>query len=792
MKTLKRFILVSLLLIAGKAAFACGPWYYSAADNRIYRILPPLWQPSSSMTDDFETKNIMAWSRQTGCRDTAAIRRALYTEWNKFADWEALLYETTVTFSAAKYNPMVDNGFCHHLVQTSDTDAVKLLCWSKTYSNIRNAQRSPWYYNSRLESDESRQLRDLYDKVRQYTPAKKYADRYTFLTIKCGWALGEDSATVALWKSSKLSKKGNLFYNEAGDYAARCLTRMGRQKEADEIYGNNGNFYELIPYNASTPTRLRIMLQKKPQTPPLAELQEFLYAIEVERASSYRWEDEQYMKEADSLVIIARMAIANNKVRHKASWRFAAACALDYLGKPKEALAMLRGAENGDGDAFLRKSVRALTFYLRSRTDVIDDDFENYAIREVKWLDGEMIKEWKSMPDNLKKDLSYVVDWSWTNKLNDLYSYAALRRIMLEDSVGLAWRMAEVGRGVRALQMANVADNHLTLLKDFSIIKKLRNSSDGVYIVYYWGNDNNYHETWIATPDDTASLDGKEFGVWKHSANSHDYSNGLFCLADRMDAKTLEAYRQRQLHPKDENDEWFNARGYTNGDYWQDIIGTHYLRECNYKSAAAHLKYISPSYQHLMNIRCSIDPFWIDRSGLSHDSTHYKLHFAQRMDSLQKAMLRNPDADSRGLAMLEYSIGLENSFNMCWWLTSYGKGWNGSNLTDIEETEYAKKADTAVKTLRKKALNTLRSKDAHARYYLRLGKYGTVRKRYADTPTGMELALVCDEGKLYRTNNPWKIATKPSLFILNPDSVTPWAGYQNCYGIYIFSKQTSI
>jgi hypothetical protein len=185
-------------------------------------------------------------------------------------------------------------------------------------------------------------------------------------------------------------------------------------------------------------------------------------------------------------------------------------------------------------------------------------------------------------------------------------------------------------------------------------------------------------------------------------------------------------------------------------DYWQDIVGTHYLRERNYRAAALHFKYISPSYQRLMNVDCYLDPFGIDRTTTSHDSTHYKYHFAHSMDSLGRIMLHETDPDRRGLAMLEYSIGLENSFGMCWWLTSYQKGWTGPDLTDIEETKYAEKATAVVEQLRKKALKSLRSEDAFARYYLRLGQYGTVRKRYANTSTGQHLALVCDNWGQYR------------------------------------------
>lgn len=768
MKTLKSFILVSLFLSVSGVSFACGPWYYSAADNRIYRFLPPDWQATVSFVEDFETKNIKAWSKETNCNDTAAIRRALYTDWNNFVNWDELLWEMTHS-SAAPYNPMTENTFCRHLVATMDTDAVRLLCWSKTYSNIRNGQRSPWYYNSHIDSDEKKQLREMYNKLTPYRPAKKYADRFKFLTIKCAWALGEDSTVITLWEQSKLRQKKNLFYYEASDYVARSLTRMGRQKEADAIYYENGNYAELIPLGASTPTKLRTLLNIRPNSPQIAPiLQDYLTVLDVEQACTYRWDDEDDFYKTDSVVRIARMAINNPNVRQKAMWKYTAACILDYKGRQKEALEILKGAENGDGNAFLQKAVRTLTFYLRARTDTINDNFERYAINEIKWLDNEMLREWNRMPDTTRYSISHVLNCRWISELNDLYSYAVLRRIVLQDSVGLAWRMVEAGRGVRALQMANVADNHLVKISNNPFINKVREQGGGVYDVWYKGNDSSYHNMWITSLQDTTSIEGEDIHFWNYPVNSHDYSNGLFCVSDIIDAHTLEVYRQRQLHPQDEDDRWFNARSYTNGDYWQDIIGTHYMRERNYHAAVAHLRHISPSYQRRMNISYSIDPFSIDRSLKSSDSTLYKLHFAQRMDSLQHVMLHDHNDDCRSLAMLEYTIGLENSFGMCWWLTSYDKGWNGANLTDIDETRYAFKANAVVKQLREKALRTLRTDEARARYHLRLGQYFIVRKCYADTETGKYIALVCDEKKLYhKAGINWAIKSKKYRYILD-------------------------
>lgn len=204
-----------------------------------------------------------------------------------------------------------------------------------------------------------KQLRALYEHLLSYKPSRKYADRYTFLTIKCAWALGEDSATVALWNSSPLRHKDNLFHYEAGDYVARCLTRVGRQHEADALYHECDDVEQKIPWDASLPTRLSIKLSVNPNDYGIAVLlQDYLDQIDREQAATYHWYGEEDCFLVDSVVAVARMALDDPRVHHKAMWRYAAACALDYAGRSQEALGMLKGAEGGDGDAQMRKTVR--------------------------------------------------------------------------------------------------------------------------------------------------------------------------------------------------------------------------------------------------------------------------------------------------------------------------------------------------------------------------------------------------------------------------------------------------
>ena len=720
MKTLKHFILVSLLVCISNAALACGPFYYSAADNRIYRIVPPLWVESTTVSEDFATQNVKLWSKQTGCGDTDAIREAIYE--GSLAEWETFYQqEGNDTKGLGKLS---ENAFIKHLAKRKDTSAKKVLYLSKLYESIRNAQRSPWYYNSRIDSDENQDLKRLCECLEQSMPFEgKYADRYNFLAIKSLWALGEYATAIALWEDARKSMGNSIFYKEAEDYVARSYTRLEKFDEAEAIYRRHGNYVELIPADATFSDKLRIIVDVSPNSTHIVSmLQQYLSELDIDKASTYRYDQ----IDTKSVLKVAKEALANPQVRNKAMWRYAMACMLEYDNKYSDALKILQGAEKGDGNDFLRKSVRILTFHLRARVDSIDDKFEQYAIKEVKWLDKELQSEWERLPKDIQHDICRVYYWEDISNLNKLYAYSSLRRIVLEDSIGLAWRMADAGYGVRALQMANVADNRV-----FDI-------------------SNNLGIDTLRTIDKVRTPSGWEEGRYLPNRNTIDYCNGMFVLADRMDARTIEEYRQRQILPKDGDDKWFNTRGYTNGDYWQDIVGTHYLREQNYQAAIAHLKQVSPQYQRQMNIQFSVDPFSIDRTKKSQDSTQYKLHFAQKMDSLQSDMQNKQDADMRGLAMLEYSIGLENSFGMCWWLTSYQKGWTGPALIDIAKTDYGKNAHVIADRLRKRALESLRTDDARARYHLRLGHYSKVKSQYAHTYTGTQLALACDERSHYK------------------------------------------
>lgn len=750
MKILKPSILVSLLFAAAQS-FACGPYYSAPEDMNIYRLLPygkelRYYDP---YFDNFRVKNILLWSRQTGFKDTAQIRADIYNA------WPPCQYES--------HGGWAGNSFLQHLVKSRDEEALRLLYWSKLYESIRDAQRSPWYYCKGLSGEEHMELSALADSAMAHTNGK-YRDRYIFLAIKSLWASRRFDECIEFYGKHKRHLQNTIFHAPADDYYARCLCEVGRDDEAVKIYLRRGDVTSLSwVTGGSLPRMLEMVGKASPNSPMLAmELQRVLHTLE----NNYYYFDQHLANasdyyDADSLLPVVLRFADNPRQPNRAIWQYTAACLLDYMGKPAKGLKYLRNAKSTD--PFLSQSIRVLRFYLRSKTEPMGNKLEHYAIREVQWMDSILCREWEQLTSKERALLLKNME-PWCNySVRCCYMYDAMRRILLPDSVGLCSRLAAAGRTTRALQMANLADNRIYILARNTLSCKGKQLEN-----YEWWWSVNGHKgastyIWINDKKDTSCYA-------LESSSMNNYRNAMFLLADGMTARQLERYRQRQLRPLDTIDRWLNERGYTASDYWQDIIGTHYIRERNYTSAVAHLKHVSSGYQRQMNVSCTFDPFAVDRSKTSKDKTHYKLHFAERMRNLEWRM-NHGDADSRGLAMLEYSIGLRNSFDRCWELTTYGV--NGSEGYRFYSTQgfkadhtygtpdpqgfmaehlavYAPQAFVDADSLQSRAFRTLQSDESRAKYEARLCNFATIMKHYANTKTGKYLALVCDERGLYQ------------------------------------------
>lgn len=727
---LKSFIVASLWLLGGHV-WACGPGpFIYPGDNDLYRILP-YFAELSEPQDGREEVNCRAWMRSVGGHVAEADVKAAVYDFS-LRDWLRVWQGDDC-----------DNAFCRRLLARKDKEALRLLLWSKYYEQWSQQMRSPWYYGCGLAEAEGIDIDTVAAIASTYKG--RYADRYLLLAMKCLYRSGRNEECEALWQRRKGVLDGSHLRDQAEGYLAACLNRMGRKAEALDIYGRLGDAASLALLNDDKVTVFEQMLQHHPNSPffPMA-LQRVLFVVE-----NYAVDNNYTNYDLDSLQrrrLLALCLEAGNasRVKNHALWLYTAACLYDHFGEPRQSLALVENLKSGDD--FLNASIRVLRMHLHVQIDDVDNAFEQRMVKEVQWLDSRMQQEWLALDTSERSRLSHINGWGYNwDVFRTLYANDALRRIVLEKG-GLYDRLRGAGRTTRALQLANMADNRFLQITDNTEVSRYRS-----------GND----------------------------FNQHDFSNTMFVLADRLKADKLVAYWQRVQTPKDATDRWLNERGYTDADYWQDIIGTHLLRESRYGEAREWMARVNFFYFSRLNTASGMDyePFAYDECVmLPIRQIGFKLVFAHQMYQMEQ-VVQNKDADpnDRADALLNLSIGLRNAFSYrCWPLVSYGytdyeweepepgswrAEWEAENPVDYDRpddgwyisygavcaavTPYARKTVKQAAELRKKAFATYTDSERKAQALRRVYEYTYLMKHYADTPTGQDIAQHCDEWKDY-------------------------------------------
>lgn len=221
-------------------------------------------------------------------------------------------------------------------------------------------------------------------------------------------------------------------------------------------------------------------------------------------------------------------------------------------------------------------------------------------------------------------------------------------------------------------------------------------------------------------------------------------------------------------------------------DFYIELIGTLALREENYEQAVRYLSRVTIGYQTSMNLFTdgwlNKDPFiaypsrwnkavnfgweWPVTDCKTNSRIDYKLNFANRMMKLKKDMQSAPTADQRGIARLWYAIGRRNSFEECWSLTQYWRGYVDNFepgmlydersdchlydfLFDYHFTIGHEKTEFIYDKEKEAALAMLQSDEAKAEAQYILGNLKTIIKLYPKTRTAQNVKTSCDNWRTW-------------------------------------------
>ena len=182
-----------------------------------------------------------------------------------------------------------------------------------------------------------------------------------------------------------------------------------------------------------------------------------------------------------------------------------------------------------------------------------------------------------------------------------------------------------------------------------------------------------------------------------------------------------------------------------------DIVGTQLVREMRYGEAAKYLVKVSDEYnQSHLNVYMEYNPFSVKLDDMKTKSnTRYE--FARKMNELEQKINTSTDPNEKAQLMFHFATGLRNSFDECWPLTHYYKGYMywGSvcKKRDWERDKYTTAAIKRSKQMVAEACKIATDKEVLANIHYELCNFKTVAKQFPNTEKGKLVRGKCD--KLY-------------------------------------------
>ena len=718
MKSLKYTLAISLLAALWPAvpALGCwGPWYLPKG-YYMYRVVDNA-EEDGAVFSQFNLNaesNCREWQHRTSQSiPLTDIYQAVYK----------MSLEEFEAFHNESWGYGGNNAFLKWLSH-GRWDEMNFLLFAKITEDVRGRQNSRWYYPS-MRTGAKMSLEEIVDQALNYRGPLR--DRYLLQAVRAMFSLRRYTDCIALWdKEASLLPKECIIRQLILLYIAGAEYRMKNYDKAVSYFYEAGDFVSMIACSdvnppASTVEAIERIYQQEPNCSHFPEmLQRLVHTAEPD--GEFYWEelDKDLVKDEHRQLIRLAVRIAQEgKAHNTAMWYYTAAFIEDLDGHPVEASKLLAKAEQSHGTEFIKESVKVMRIYLDAKLMPYNQGYENLLFKQLQWLDQKIadnitpkVRERTSEYYDLACNISY---YYW----NDM-----MRRIILAE---VCPRMIVSGKTIRALQLANMADNRLLGLVDCKTYHKKTHVKGRV--------------EWVET---TSSM--SEFRRDKNR-RSPDYSNYFFEMIDSVGIDKVIAYRNRIERPVDTFDRFLNGRGYVDMEYINDIVGTQCLRTMRYGDAVTYLGHIGRSFEGHLNTEIYWDPFSYERRDIK-DKSDFKYRFAREMCMLEQEMNKTTDPDRKAEAMIRYATGMRNSFDRCWPLTQYYRGTSYfgqvQEKRDWENEPEAIRAKKRSTELFKTACALFTNRELAAETLYEFNQYRTVAEKYPETEIGQYVCGHCD------------------------------------------------
>ena len=710
----RAFTVISILLgISCLKMMACGPWYYDPSEYYMFRISDNyLTGPSYRHEYNYGAEeNCLLWQQQTS-KDIplSHIYTVVYGK-NATSEWiENLLYHKRSRWILNVNEE--ENRFCKWLWK--DEEATEFLLLAKQCEETRDRMASPWYYPSKKDPDKM-SLSQIVERADEYD-GKRFTDRYLLQIERALFSLHEYDECINRWNEISQKIPDNIIRRLTLRYVAGAYYNIGDVKTAIKLFGEAGDVESVLCCAETTGDGyLNAMYEYTPSSRNLRDaVERIVLSAEQELWDGYSSELEDGTKEMLEQVRSLAIRIASEgKVDDPDLWYYTAAFINHLLGRNSDATWLLAKAESSKGSEFIKESVRVLKIYLNA-LGPYNSSYESQMLAGVKWLENTIIEH---LDEGRSATISYGMYYTGINQ-SYFYWNDMLRKIVHS---GIVPRLLKSNKDALAIAYSNMADN---------LIYNLVGEVDA---------------SWSSSQRMTVQ-EYREEGAF----NSLDYSNMTFGLLDSIRVESIIRYVDNLKRPESDTYRYLNSKGYTNEDYFSDIVGTRLIREMRYSEAEEWLAKVSPSFQSQLNTfregYLSFDPFSHDLRRMK-ERADLKYSFAREMASLEKAIANTQNPDRKALLMTRFATGVKNSVGNCWALSFYGlssgdydEEYNKNSLFLRAQRKGFDRAEKLYAT----ALSICRDKETAAQINLSLGNAKTVVKKYKTTQAAEYVRGHCD------------------------------------------------
>lgn len=697
---------VIIMLIASISANACWEPYYSPSEYLMYAPI------LNSVETDKDEQNCVLWQKQTSMSiPTEDIRQVVY----KYS------VEAMETILSDSLNS--ENKFVQWIISKKDKEIVDFLLLAKRCEDLRADTWSPWYYPKKNDST-------TYSLQRVVTEAiaykgKRFKSRYALQAVRAMYTKRSNDECCDFWTKIERSLPDDVIKSMTKGYVAACEYRRGNKQKAREMYAELGDWLSVVDCMDSIPEnkydKLDIGLKYAPNSKSIQNyVAGQIFLRERYGNCSWMWDykTEEAITNYKKLMKICHRTARNPQVKDKSFWWYSAAFMADRFDKTNDAINYIAMAERTCKKTDFLERIKIMSIYFQAKTRRCNENFDGWLYNKLTWLD-KLIKRDASDENGMITCSLYDL----SGNISFFYCHDMMRKIILGE---VCPKLMKSGRKIRAMQLANYADNSL-----INYTKKVR-GWDGEVV----------GETTMEVYRATCKV------------NNYDFSNAFFWLIDSAGVDNVVKYVRLLRNPQTEFDRFISKNSYYSDDYFNDIIGTQMLRNMRYAEAEKYLGKVSYGYQKRLNteVYVNIDPFscqWRKRK-VTNDA---KYEFAVKMNALERALKTIKEPNRKAESMLQFALGLKKSFSEAWALTYYYKGENylwRHDALPIEERMETVSALKRAEKMENTAFAMFTDDEAAAYMHsLYVGHYDIIAERYSHTKIAKQMLSTCDNYKDY-------------------------------------------